>query len=151
MSEVSYGSRSATNAALGLSIGALGAEFLGGTIGNILGGGARNCAGGGGDNAFINRYEMSMQQQLINKDMEIAYYKGREASKNDDLEAFKYYDARIRKVEEQQCAQAVTNAQIVANISCMQGQIGTLMGLSKTIIPIENICPLPATATTTAG
>ena len=142
MSEVNYGTRGATNTALGLSIGALGAELLGGTFGNILGGArGNNCASG--ENQYINRYEMNMQRELVNKDMEIAYLKGREASKNDDLESFKYYDGRFRKIEEQLCAQGITNAQVVANLSCMQQQIGTLMGLTKTIIPLGNVCPSP--------
>lgn len=151
MSEVNYATRGVGNTALGLSIGALGAELLGGTFGNILNGGTRT---GGWGNAgygygssphehFINRYEAGMQEQLAHKDMEIAYLRGREESKKDDLEAFKYYDARIGKVEDQLCAQAVVNAQISANLSCMQDKIGTLMGLTKTIVPIGNICPAP--------
>jgi hypothetical protein len=39
--------------------------------------------------------------------------------------------------------QAVINAQVAANLSCMQGNIATLMGLTKTVVPIGNICPAP--------
>lgn len=149
MSEVNYASKGVGNTALGLSIGALGAELLGGTLGGILnGGGMRGGWGNPGygyehHDHFINRYEAGMQEQLAHKDMEIAYLRGREESKKDDIEAFKYYDARFNKVEEQLCAQAVVNGQIAANISCMQDKIGVLMGLTKTIVPIGNICPAP--------
>ena len=50
------------------------------------------------------------------------------------------------------------NAQFTANLSCMQGNIATLMGLTKTVVPIGNICPEPmplynswTAPTTTAG
>ena len=59
------------------------------------------------------------------------------------LEMYKYMDGRIRGVETQLCQQAVINSQVTANISCMQGQINTLMGMTKTVIPIGNVCPEP--------
>ena len=33
------------------------------------------------------------------------------------------------------------NAQVTANLSCMQQTINTLSGLTKTVIPIGSICP----------
>lgn len=54
-----------------------------------------------------------------------------------------YVDTRFSGIEAQLCAQNVTNAQITANLSCMQGNIATLMGLTKTIVPITNVCPEP--------
>jgi hypothetical protein len=35
------------------------------------------------------------------------------------------------------------NSQLTANISCMQTSIAGLMGLTKTVIPIGNVCPSP--------
>lgn len=149
MSEVNYTSKGQGN--LNTVLGAIGtAGGIPEIIGGLFGGGMR--AGGWGNPAgygysphehYINRYEAMQQEQLAHKDMEIAYLRGREESKKDDLEAFKYYDARFNKVEEQLCAQAVVNGQIAANISCMQDKIGVLMGLTKTIVPIGNICPQP--------
>lgn len=130
--ENNYASKGVGGTALGLSIGALGAELLGGTFGNILGGG--RCEN---NNAIVNR------------DMEIAYLKGRNAAKDDSLELYRYIDGKFNAVEAQISAQAVVNAQVAANISCMQNSINVLNGLTKTVIPIANICPLPATATTT--
>lgn len=54
-----------------------------------------------------------------------------------------YIDRRFTGVEAQINAQAVINAQVAANLSCMQGNIATLMGLTKTVVPINNICPEP--------
>lgn len=54
-----------------------------------------------------------------------------------------YVDRRFGGVEAQINAQAVINAQVAANLSCMQGNIATLMGLTKTVVPIGNICPEP--------
>jgi hypothetical protein len=57
-----------------------------------------------------------------------------------------YVDRRFEGVNAQINAQAVINAQVTANLSCMQGNIATLMGLTKTIIPITNVCPEPMPA-----
>jgi hypothetical protein len=57
-----------------------------------------------------------------------------------------YVDHRFEGVNAQLCAQSVVNAQVAANLSCMQGNIATLMGLTKTIIPITNVCPEPMPA-----
>lgn len=131
--ENNFASKGVGGTALGLSIGALGAELLGGTFNNILGGG--RCA--------------EDHNAIVNRDMEIAYLKGRNAAKDDSLELYRYIDGKFNAVEAQISAQAVVNAQVAANIACMQNSINTLNGLTKTVIPIANICPLPATATTT--
>ena len=143
---------------LGVTLGAIGTGLgvLNGGLGNILGGVNTNCS----ENQCVNRYELGMQNEITNKDMEIAFLRGRDASKTDDLEMYKYVDGRLRGIEAQICQQAVTNAQITANISCMQNTIATLTGLTKTNIPIDNVCPAPMpqfnswtapTTTTAAG
>lgn len=159
--EMNFASRGVANAGLttgiiGTALGVLNGN--GGILGGLFGG---NCACS--DNMAVNRYEMSQQKELINKDMEIAYLKGRDAAKTDSLELYKYVDGRFRGIEAQIAAQAVTNAQVVANISCMQNSIAALNALTKTVIPITNVCPEPmpmynswtapttTTATTTAA
>ena len=57
-----------------------------------------------------------------------------------------YMETRLRGIEGQICQQSVVNAQVTANLSCMQGQIATLMGLTKTVIPITSVCPEPMPA-----
>lgn len=138
--EFNYASKGVAGAGLGLGIAgtALGLLNNGGGLGGLLGG---NCANG--DNAPVNRYELGLQNTITNKDMEIAYLKGREAAKSDSLELYRYVDGRFNAIEGQIAAQAVVNAQITANISCMQNSIAALNGLTKTVIPIGNVCPEP--------
>ena len=130
-------------AGTGLGLGAAGVALglLNGGLGNLLGGWSNY--GGCSENIPVNRYEMDQQKELINKDMEIAYLKGRDAAKTDSLELYKYVDGRFRCIESQIAGQAVTNAQITANISCMQQNLAVLNGLTKTVVPIDNVCPAP--------
>ena len=121
----------------GTALGLLNANG-GGLLGGLFGG---NCACA--ENIPVNRYEMSMQRDLTNKDMEIAYLKGRDAAKTDSLELYKYIDGKFACVERELADQRVFNATQIGNISCMQGQIAALMNLTKTIIPAANICPAP--------
>ena len=127
-----WASRGLAGTALGLGAGALGVQLLNGGLNGILGGwgcnNGRNC-GSGADAAVmmaalgamnrsgdccdndhsINRYELGMQREITNKDMEIAYLRGRDASKTDDLETYKYVDGQLREIREALCAQAVHN------------------------------------------
>ena len=54
-----------------------------------------------------------------------------------------YVDRKFESVNAQLCQQSVINAQVTANIGCMQGNIATLMALTKTVVPIDNVCPAP--------
>jgi hypothetical protein len=89
--------------------------------------------------------------------MEIAYLKGRDAAKTDSLELYKYVDGRFRGIEAQIASQAVVNAQVTANLGCLQNTVAALSALTKTVIPITNVCPEPMpmynswTAPTTSG
>ena len=136
--ENKYASKGVAGAGLGLGIagaalGLFGGNGLNGLFGN----------NGHGDNALVNRYELGLQKDLTNKDMEIAYLKGRDAAKTDSLELYKYVDGRFRIVEAQIAQQAVVNAQVTANLSCLQNSVAALSGLTKTVIPISNVCPEP--------
>lgn len=54
-----------------------------------------------------------------------------------------YVDAKFDAINAQLCSQAVVNAQVTANLSCLQNTVATLSGLTKTVIPIDSICPEP--------
>lgn len=140
--DMNFASKGVAGTALGLSIGALGVEALRGGFGGLFGGGGAVC----NENMPVNRYELSQQKEITNKDMEIAYLKGRDAAKTDSLELYKYVDGRFRGIEAQIAGQAVVNAQITANIGCMQTAIAGLQALTKTVIPIGNVCPEPMPA-----
>ena len=139
--DMNFAKKGVAGAGLGLGIAGTALGVLNGN-GGILGGlFGNNCACS--DNMAVNRYELSMQNDITNRDMEIAYLKGRDAAKTDSLELYKYVDGRFRGIEAQIASQAVVNAQITANISCMQNSIAALNGLTKTVIPIGNVCPEP--------
>lgn len=57
------------------------------------------------------------------------------------LDLYKYFDGEIKGINAQLYQQGVVNAQVAANIGCMQNAINVLNGLTKTVIPIDNICP----------
>jgi hypothetical protein len=134
--ENNYGSRGATNTALGLSIGAVAYELLGGGLGNVLGGNRGACE------HYVSRREADMAA-------EIAELKSEKMTDGKILELYRYIDGKFNGVEAQLCQQAVVNAQVTANLACLTNTVNTLSGLTKTIIPIANICPTPAVATTT--
>lgn len=129
------------NAGLTTGIVSLAGWLLNGGLGSVFGG---NCNGGGcSENQLVNRYEMSMQRDLANKDMEIAYLKGREETRKDLQDFFAYTDKRFSNIEAQIAGQAVWNATQTANIACLQGQVAEAMALSKRIIPASSVCPAP--------
>lgn len=143
--DFNFASRALGGTGLGFGIAGTALGLLNGGGNGILGGlfgGGANCH----ENMPVNRYELAQQNEITNKDMEIAYLKGRDAAKGDALELYRYVDGRFRGIEAQIEGQAVTNAQIGANISCMQSAIAGLQALTKTVIPIGNVCPEPMPA-----
>ena len=143
--DMNFAKKGVAGAGLGLGIAGTALGVLNNGGGGILGGLFGN-NGYCSENMAVNRYELSMQNDITNRDMEIAYLKGRDAAKTDSLELYKYVDGRFRGIEAQIASQAVVNAQITANISCMQNSIAALNGLTKTVIPIGNVCPEPMPA-----
>lgn len=93
------------------------------------------------DPVTTSRYEMGLNGRIAELETEV---KLRDANIYTDqklLDLYKYFDGEIKGINAQLCQQGVVNAQITANIACMQNAINTLNGLTKTVIPIENICP----------
>ena len=142
-----YASKGVAGAGLGLGIAgtALGLLNNGTGLGGIFGGNCNHTNG-----IPVTRYEAEQSARIAELESEV---KLRDANTYTDgklLELYRYIDGRFNGVEAQICQQSVINAQISANISCMQNTIATLSGLTKTVIPIDSICPTPAVATTTA-
>lgn len=130
--EKDYASKGVAGAGLGLGIAGTALSLLGGNAGGILGGWGNNCGS-----------MFAWERELSHKDGEIASLRADLATDRKVLELYQYVDGRMRNIEGQLAQQAVTNAQITANVSCMQRNLEVLNGLTKTIIPIDNICPPP--------
>jgi hypothetical protein len=143
--EKDYASKGVAGAGLGLGIAGTALGLLGGNLGGLLGGWNNGCgmAGIPSESVPVNRYEAGQNARIAALETEVKlrdanFYTLSEMGKFRD-----YVDRRFECIEGKVNAQAVINAQVTANLSCMQGQIATLMGLTKTVIPIGSICPEP--------
>lgn len=154
-----FASKGVAGAGLGTGIAGLALGVLNGGLGNLLGGTGYGGGCGCNEDHWVNRYEASQSARIAELETEV---KLRDANTYTLAEMAKlrdYVDHRFSGVEAQLCSQGVLNAQVAANLSCMQSNIATLMGLTKTVIPIGNVCPEPmplynsytAPTTTTAG
>lgn len=139
--ENKYASKGVAGAGLGLGIAGTALGLLNGNgIGGILGGGNNcNCS----ENQVINRYELSQASRIAELETEVKLRDANTYTDGKILDLYRYVDGRFNGVEAQICQQNVVNAQVTANLSCMQGNIATLMSLTKTVVPIDSICPEP--------
>lgn len=128
---------------VGTVLGSIGTAAATGVLGNGLNLFGNNAACACNENMPVTRYELAQEQKISKLESELALRDSTIYSDKKSLELYQYIDGRMRVVEGQIAAQAVTNAQIAANISCMQGNISALMALTKTIVPIDNVCPQP--------
>jgi hypothetical protein len=133
-----FASKGVAGTGLGLGIAGTALGLMqNGSLGGILGGG---CCG---DDHTVNRYEAGQSARIAELETEVKlrdanFYTLSEMGKLRD-----YVDRRFDCVNTSINQQAVINAQVAANLSCMQGNIATLMGLTKTVVPIGNVCPSP--------
>lgn len=141
-----YARKGVAGAGLGLGIAGTALGVLNGMngcgngiLGGVFGNGGNCCH----ENTTVNRYELGLEQASAAKDSKIALLESTIHTNDKMLELYQYVDGRLRCIEGQISQQAVVNAQLTANISCMQGSIAQLAGLTKTIIPIGNVCPEP--------
>lgn len=122
----------------GLSLGVLNSGLFNG----LLGGGC----GGYGENHWVSRYEVGQSAKIAELETEVKLRDANVYTLGEMNKLRDYVDRKFDCVNSSISAQSVINAQVAANISCMQGNISTLMGLTKTIIPIGNVCPEPMPA-----
>ncbi len=142
---------------LGVTLGSIGTglSVLNGALGSIGIGGLNNA------NDLTNN-------GMLNLMIENATLKSDKYTDNKIADVFERLQGAVltleRQVSANQAAQGVVNAQVGANIAVAQSDISNIQtelnGLTKTIIPITNICPEPMkqynswtapTTTTTAG
>lgn len=167
--ERDYASKGVAGTGLGLGIAGTALGLLNGGLGNVIGGGwgmnnpyaARTAAvdaaipsmvgiaaglasrGTCNEDHTVNRYEASQAARIAELETEVKLRDANTYTDSKMLEMYQYVDGRLRGVESQLCQQAVVNAQVTANISCIQQNLNVLNGLTKTVIPINNVCPEP--------
>lgn len=139
--ENKYASKGVAGAGLGLGIAGAALGLLNnGSLGGIFGGGNNcNCS----EDHYINRYEATQSARIAELETEVKLRDANTYTDSKILDLYRYVDGKFNGVEAQICQQSVVNAQVAANLSCLQGNVATLMGLTKTIIPIDNVCPQP--------
>ena len=135
-----WASKGVAGAGLGLGIAGTALGLLqNGTLGGILGG----CNNGCGSDYMVTRYEAQQSARIAELETEVKLRDANVYTLGEVNKLRDYMETKFSAVNTQLCQQAVVNSQITANISCMQGQIATLMGLTKTVIPITSVCPEP--------
>lgn len=161
-----YASKGVAGAGLGLGVAGTALGVLNGGLGNLLGG-LGGCNNGCSENTMVNRYELNMSQQMANKDMEIAYWRGQDETNRKISDSYATLESKINSLaHEVRCnkdeqsginlQQAVYNGTNTAAIGCIQSQIAQLFGLTKLVVPNTSVCPgwgnvtiTPSTTTTT--
>lgn len=147
--EYQYASNGKGN--LGVTLGAIGTGL------SVLNGGLGLIGNGGWNNAnyhnyseggrFITKDELDYVQTIAAKDSEIALLK---SEQNTEIKIADVYERIMTRVNADQraqsdinAAQAVYNASANSAISVLQNQVGVLNSLTKTVVPITNVCPQP--------
>ena len=153
--EHNYASKGVAGTALGLGAGALGLEVLRGGLGGLFNANGMNC--GCNEDHFVNRYEASQSARIAELETEVKLRDSNIYTDGKILELYKYVDGKFACVERELADQRVFNATQISTISCIQGQVAQLMGLTKLVIPNGSVCPgwgnvtvTPATTTTGA-
>lgn len=136
-----FASKGVAGAGLGLGIAGTALGLLqNGNLGGILG------VGGCNNNHYVNRYEADQAAKLADAESRIRLLESNIYTDSKIADVYERLNGKIAGVEAQICQQAVVNAQVTANIACMQNTINTLSGLTKTVIPITSVCPEPMAA-----
>ena len=134
-----FASKGVAGSGLGLGIAGTALGVLNGGLGNLLNG--MGGTGGCGNNQYINRYEMELENKIVNRDSEIALLKSNIYTDQKIADVYERLNTKIGGVEAAVNTQAVYNATMNGAINCMQGQIGQLFSLTKLVVPNTSVCP----------
>ena len=134
-----FASKGVAGSGLGLGIAGTALGVLNGGLGNLLNG--MGGTGGCGNNQYINRYEMELENKIVNRDSEIALLKSNIYTDQKIADVYERLNTKIGGVEAAVNTQAVYNATMNGAINCMQGQIGQLFGLTELVVPNTSVCP----------
>ena len=135
------GNAALTTGIIGTALGAL--NSMGG---NILGAGNNPCCVPSEDR-HVNRYELEQEQKISELQSQIALRDANTYGDQKLLEVYKYFDGKLDCVNHELRNIAVYQANNTATIGCLANQVNgiqaVLNGLTKTVIPADNICPQP--------
>jgi hypothetical protein len=135
-----YASIAKGNAAL--TTGIIGTAGVGlNLLGNLLGMNGNACMTS--EDHCVNRYEAAQSARIAELQNEVKLRDANTYTLGEVGKLRDYMERRFDHVEHQLCEQQSYNVANTSAVSCMQGQIATLMGLTKTVIPTESICPEP--------
>lgn len=133
-----FASKGVAGSGLGLGIAGTALGVLGGGLNGLFNNG-NVCS----DNMYVNRYELEMENKIVSKDSEIALLKSNIYTDQKIADVYERLNTKIGTVESAVNTQAVYNATLNGTIGCMQTQIAALQALTKTVVPIDNVCPQP--------
>ena len=137
--EHNYASKGVGGAGLGLGIAGTALGLLNGGLGGLLNANGANC--GCNEDHFVNRYEAAQAARIAELETEVKLRDSNTYTDGKILELYKYVDGKFARVEHELCDQKVFNATQISTISCIQGQVAQLMGLTKLVVPNGSICP----------
>lgn len=135
--ENKYASKGVAGAGLGLGIAgtALGLLNNGGGL-NIFGGNNHNCS-----TPVYTRYDAEKDARIAELETEVKLRDANTYTLGEVGKLRDYLETRLGVIEHELCDQRTYNAVNTTTISCIQGQIATLMGLTKVVIPNSSVCP----------
>ena len=128
--------------AIGTGLGVLAPHFGGSLFGN--GYGYANCGG------YVSKEAFDLQKKISEQESTISLLRSEQNTEVKIADVYARLEKQVLDLERAQnekwATQGVINTQVTANISVMQNQIAVLNSLTKTIIPITNVCPEPMPA-----
>ena len=151
--------RGIAGAGLGLGIAGTALGVLNGGLDGILGGMPYGAAAANtpSESMPVNRYEAAQSARIAQLETEVKLRDANTFTMGEMGKLRDYVDGKFARVEHELCDQRVFNATQIGTISCIQGQIAQLMGLTKLVVPNGSICPgwgdvtVSVTPTTTTG
>jgi hypothetical protein len=139
--ENKFASKGVAGAGLGLGIAGTALGLMAGNGGFNLFGNNANC--GCNEDHYVNRYEAAQNSRIAELETEVKLRDSNIYTDSKILDLYKYVDGKFGCIESELCQQRVYNATNTSAIACINGQISTLMALTKTVIPADNVCPQP--------
>lgn len=137
--ENKYASKGVAGTGLGLGIAGTALGLLAGNGGLNLFGNNNGCS----ENMMVSRFELSQNARISELETEVKLRDSNIYTDSKILDLYKYVDGKFGCIENQLCEQRVYNATNTSALACLQGQVAQIANLTKTVIPIDNVCPAP--------